>query len=29
MADDDPEIIFDDLAAPANSAFYRVTLPAQ
>jgi len=27
MAEDDPKIIFDDPEAPANSAFYRVTLP--
>jgi hypothetical protein len=29
MADHDPEIIFDDPEAPANSAFYRVGIPAQ
>jgi dienelactone hydrolase len=29
MADHDTEIIFDDLEAPANSAFYRVSIPAQ
>jgi hypothetical protein len=29
MADDDPEITFDDPEAPAHSAFYRVTLPLQ